>query len=169
MPRPFLNLLYGLCSGLLVASTALGADITVHIESFGLYRLEGVEHTQRADQTSGSVYTASRKVFLQQTDRVPLTLGTAFGVSFVVEAPGRSTVRLRSITRYPSPGLTNPKTGTTGLHDEVVITVPVGKPVVDEFLFSYEWELVPGVWVWQLWDGEKKLAEKSFVVVRPGS
>ena len=159
--------LRGLLFVFLFCGTASAADVTVHVKSFGTFRLEGLKLEERADQTTGVVGSVSQTVFEEQTDRIPLRIGAAFGATFTVEAPGQSTVRLRSVTLYPSPGLRNPVTGVTGSHDEAVMTYRVGELSSDWFLFYYDWELVPGVWVWQLWDGDKKLAEKSFTLAKP--
>ena len=152
---------------LFVSGAASAADITVDVKSFGIFRVDNLKLEKRADQTGGVVVSSAHTVFEKQTDRIPARIGTAFGPTFVVRAPGQTSVRLRSVTRYPSPGLTNPVTKVTGMRDETVLTFTVGEASQDLFHFTYDWELVPGVWVWQLWDGETKVAEKSFVIVRP--
>jgi hypothetical protein len=130
------------------------ADITVRLEEFGVYRIEGRPNV--------------RAELLRTTDRVPLQLGTTFGVSVSVHGPNDDRERtLRKITRFPPPGLTDPRTGRTRPYSETLVTVRVGQMPRSLFTFDHAWEMVPGVWTIEYWLGEEKLAEKQFTVVKP--
>jgi hypothetical protein len=34
------------------------------------------------------------------------------------------------------------------------------------YQFGHDWEIVPGTWTIELWDGDRKLASQSFQVVK---
>jgi hypothetical protein len=145
----------------------MSSDVSVRIEDFGLYRFEGILLTEDVTQATGS-RQEGHHVLIQTTDRIPAKLGVIFGIGFVVDAPANiREVTFRRITRFPPPGLTNPKTGRTHLFNESLRTYQVGQKLHATYGFDEEWEIVPGTWRIELWDSEHKAAEKAFFVTRP--
>lgn len=141
--------------------------ISVRIVEFGLYRFERIRVIEDVTQATGSLQEGSH-VLIQATDQIPAKLGITFGIAFVVDAPDNvREVNLRRITRFPAPGLTNPKTGATHSFNESLRTYQVGQKLHSTYGFDEEWEIVPGIWQIELWDGQHKVAGKAFSVTRP--
>lgn len=130
------------------------ADVWMHGIDYGIYRIEG----------SGPGRTAK---LLEKTDRIPLKRGTTFGVMVEILGPKDGRERtLRKITRFPAPGLTNPRTGKTRPYSETQVTVHLGDTLHGLFTFDHPWEMVPGTWSIEYWQGDEKIIDKQFNVVR---
>ena len=74
---------------------------------------------------------------------------------------------LEKVTLIPQPGIQNPNTGETKLRSESSFPTDAGAIHYAGYTFTYPWEIVPGVWTMELWDGDRKLASQSFNVVKP--
>lgn len=154
MKSLYLHLLTAIL-GAALALPVRAADISVHGVDFGIYRIEG----------SGSGREAK---LVQKTDRIPLKRGTTFGVMVDIHGAqdGRERM-LRKITRFPAPGLKNPRTGKTRPYNETLVTVRDGDVLHGLFTFDHAWEMVPGTWSIEYWLGDEKLIGKQFNVVKP--
>ena len=76
-------------------------------------------------------------------------------------------VSLRFVGLFPARGLRNPQTGRTTHKDQVTAVNAMGERYVNLYTFEHDWEIVPGVWTFQIWYQGRKLAEQSFTVVKP--
>lgn len=93
-------------------------------------------------------------------------LGAAFGFRFVVAgAPAGAAVALRQVTRYPRQGMRDPQAGRTVYEKEETISANLGEAKISGFRIDEYWEIVPGVWVFELWNRDRKLAEQRFTLV----
>jgi hypothetical protein len=152
-----------------IAPLAVQAQIShVEIVEFGIYTARVVRREEAPGTAAGKSQLLADIVLRESTDRVPLALGTYFGMRYVVRGnPEGAQVKLTRVTRFPPPGLTNPATGRTVAVERTERQPVIGRRAYAGFSFDVEWELVPGTWTFELWDGERKLAEKSFQVFRP--
>lgn len=145
----------------------------------------GAEVVHRIDIVQYGIYTAtveagSRKVMnglahnvvtnihhAVTTTTVPAQLGVHFGFRYriVGSAPGRH-VTLRKVTLFPPPGLKPPDAAKPMQRNEYTLQRKTGETSYTDYSFDHPWELIPGQWTLQLWEGNRKLAEKSFTVVR---
>jgi hypothetical protein len=144
-----------------------GADISLRVQEYGLFRVETTQTFADPTHVAGRRHLG-RHVLLQTTDRIPLEQGVTFGLAVALEGPmdGREWT-LRRVTRFPVPGLTNPRTGKIQPYEERLFILRVGETATVSFTFDHEWEMVPGIWAFEYWQGEEKLAEKVFVVTKP--
>ena len=107
----------------------------------------------------------SEPQFMEQTDTVPASLKTAFGVAFKVQGePKNGFVDLN--VKYLHPSITDPILGKVSTSDEVKITAPIDKIMPVGWIFDHEWEIVSGPWTIQILKDEKILAEKTFNVTK---
>lgn len=108
-------------------------------------------------------YLRVRK-FVEEKETVPGTLGTAFG--FVFTAKGNGPLSLTA--RYLHPPMANALTREITTAHEMPLSVrpQEGETEAVSWAFTREWEIAPGAWTLQLWDGGKKLAERKFTVTR---
>ena len=103
------------------------------------------------------------------TTKIPALPGTRFGIRYVLHgAPTGGYAGIREVWRFPEPGLTNPKTGKTS-HEQVdrAIVQVTDKEIFSGYALLYDWELVPGIWTFEVWTGEQLLLKQLFDVVRP--
>ena len=53
-----------------------------------------------------------------------------------------------------------------GFRYEVHAETSIGPREIAGYQFGHDWEIVPGTWTIELWDGDRKLASQSFQVVK---
>jgi hypothetical protein len=76
-------------------------------------------------------------------------------------------VTIRKITLIPQPGIRNPKTGNTTVRNEYSFKRNIGETAFTNYTLEESWEVAPGTWTFELWAGNRKLASKSFNLVKP--
>jgi hypothetical protein len=104
----------------------------------------------------------------EKTYRISARTGVRFGVRYrIVGQPADADVKVKLVIRFPPAGLRNPQTGTPSYSDESTITRKVGKVTTAGFGFDRDWEMVPGIWTIEIWDGNRRLLEQRFTVVKP--
>jgi len=140
----------------------------VEISDAGIYKSR-VTGREEAPGTPAGYRNVVTDIELQQrTTTVPAKLGIEFGFRYsIIGKPDGAAVRLKIISHYPSPGLRNPKTGNTTVRGEYSVERKLGEQSWKSYLFEDDWELVPGTWTFEIWQGERKLAEQSFTIVTP--
>lgn len=140
-------------------------SVQVQIESFGTYQAEVKRVVSNPNAPSGYSNEIGKTSLIKKTDRIPLRKGLTFGVDVlpIGQNKGRP-VRLKYAWRFPAPGLKNPETGKTSLRDETLGEFVFGDSRIILYTFDVDFEMLPGQWLFEIWDGEKKLAEKSFTM-----
>jgi hypothetical protein len=157
MPARALRLCWPLALFCILATSAVAQ--TPRIE-----RVDVVEAAIYRTREEGGVLHAE---LVQAATLIPARLGTAFGFKYVVVGPPAGTqVPLRLVTHYPDPGIRDPASRDPARRrSEEVVFVRAGESLVYGFRFGQAWEAVPGPWLFELWDGNRKLAEQAFTVV----
>ncbi len=69
----------------------------------------------------------------------------------ILGAPSNATISVKMVTIYPKEGLKNPKTHGTSYRDEYMIDKPIGPMQYKGYKIDQDWQLVPGVWTFQIW------------------
>jgi len=140
----------------------------IDIVETGIYRAQTVSTEQAPDTASRQRSLLSETRLLVSTTRIEARIGVHFGMRYrVVGRPADASVRLTSVTHYPAPGLKNPNAGKSLLRGEHPLFATIGQINYRGYVFERDWELVPGAWIFELWDGNRKLASQTFEVVRP--
>ncbi len=134
----------------------------------GIYRADVIRRQDAPGTPTGDISVVDGMKIVSYATMVPAKLGTRFGVRFrIVGFPMGTTIELAMVTRLPKEGLRNPKTGETILRSEYVAKHQIGDVSYRDFAFDEEWELVPGVWTFEILYQGRKLAEQAFTVVKP--
>src|SRR5262245_22068926 len=134
----------------------------------GIYRAETLAIEQAPGTASRQRNVLSYTGLIEPTTRIEAKIGVHFGLRYrVVGRPNNATVKLTSVTLYPAPGLKNPKAASHQPRGEHPLFATIGQINYRGYVFEQDWELVPGKWTFELWDGERKLASQSFDVVKP--
>jgi hypothetical protein len=142
--------------------------VSIEVLESGLYRAEAKETIAAPGAVTGTSGVLKGKiVFYENTSRVPAMVGTSFGFRFrVLGIPAGAEVAITKITHFPPPGLTNPATGRMQASDTARLRRRGGDVTVTGYGFDNPWEAAPGEWRIELWDGDRKLVEQRYTVVR---
>jgi hypothetical protein len=100
---------------------------------------------------------------LATATEIPGALGVTFGIHYALDT-GRTPVR--TIMVFPPAGLKNPRFPAavhTYSHDEICD----GSDCYDTYGLDFPWEIVPGIWSFQVWANGQMVLEKRFKVVLP--
>jgi hypothetical protein len=157
---------------LLVATSSVSAQAPrierIDIVDYGIYESAFSRKIEDPNSAGGSRSAVVRTMIKERTVTIPARNGLQFGFRFmVVGEPKDAPVKLKSITRFPPQGMRNPNSQNASYQDEYTATVALGSADYRGYSFDNDWELVPGVWTFELWDGDRKLAEQKFTVVKP--
>ena len=150
-----------------LAFPVLAADVQgVEIGQYGVYTGDKIGQEDAANAAAGYRSVTINIVFQQKTDTINAAVGTSFGFEYVIRSAEEGEVDL--IVKYLHPAITNPKTGKVFTNQEIISGKrAIGKTHLIGYRFDEAWEIVPGAWTIQLFYGDKKLAEKTFQVVKP--
>jgi hypothetical protein len=153
---------YGLMLGGARAQTVERIDVT----EFGIYTADTKQIVSAPQSTTGIAQrvSASSIKLAKATTTVPGRIGVRFGFRYRIIGDGQS-VTLRRIVHIPEPGVHNPEKGII-LTSEVHADTAIGPLEIAGYQFGHDWEIVPGTWTIELWDGDRKLASQSFQVVK---
>lgn len=136
----------------------------VKIVSFGIYTADAQSSTRDSQGVKQNISTNFRLAVATTT--VPIQLGVRFGFEYIVAGPSRgAAVSLKKVTVYPEAGLKSPAVPQPIYQNESVVSAKVGEKSYTGYRLDDPWELVPGDWLIQLWDGDRKPAEKKFTLV----
>jgi Domain of unknown function (DUF3859) len=150
------------------SSAAIGQTIKrVEIVEFGIYSVKVEKSVSAVGAASGYRNELSNERLVTATDTMPARLGVNFGFRYQIIGNNGATVTLKKVTLIPQPGIQNPKTGDTKIRGEISFERVVGGKYYTGFGFDDSWEVVPGIWTIELWDGDRKLASQSFNLVKP--
>jgi len=92
-------------------------------------------------------------------------VGIGFGVRFrSTGEPRGAQATLRSVWKIPAPGIHNPNNDITYRESVVDFTTAIGSVHWRGYGLDQPWEVVPGTWTIEIWQGERKLLERSFTI-----
>ena len=130
-----------------------------------------VESSTRVDDPSTATGTVLRSIGtkpLEKTTQIPARIGVRFGFGYRLIAPNAvSPVILKTVKLYPPGGMTNPANGRTVERYEGLLPCNIVVTCWTGFAFEQPWELIPGIWTMQIWQGSTLLANQVFNVVSP--
>ena len=140
----------------------------VEIIEAGIYRAETKSIEQAPDTATRQRNILSDTMLVAATTRIEAKIGVHFGIRYrLVGRPNNTTIKLISVTQYPAPGLKNPRADSNQMRGEHPLFATIGQINYRGYVFEQDWEIVPGTWTLELWDGKRKLASQTFEVVKP--
>jgi hypothetical protein len=165
-------LYFALPVALVIAPLSLYAQTVsvdrIEILEKGIYQAQTTGTTQAGSTATGQVRGLGNIELVRETTTIPMRLGLEFGFRYsLVGSPKGAEVPVKFVTIFPEPGLYNPAKGQTFHRDEYIRTKTLGNPAYKGYGFEHSWELVPGVWTFQIWYQDRMLTEQRFTVVRP--
>ncbi len=136
----------------------------VQIIERGIYRARTVAQIS-APGTTGVINLVRDAQLITNTTIIPGVVGVRFGLRYVAIGHFTSETSLRLVITFPPGGLRNPETGQVIHQNSHLISVANRARLYREYHFENHWEIVPGLWHFEFWDGRKKLAEQRFCVL----
>jgi hypothetical protein len=138
------------------------------IIEYGIYTLDREVKGKDAQGIHLASGTNIRHTATKRT--VPAQTGTTFGFRYaVVGKPYGAPVSLRKIIVFPPPGLQPSPSSKRVLQDEFAVQAEVGQTNYELYTLEDSFELVPGTWLIEIWQGDRKLAAESFTLEKPGN
>ena len=121
--------------------------------------------TPSAGAVTGSVKELGEVKLSPEPPATSARVGIGFGVRFrSFGARDGERAMLRSVWTIPEPGVANPTNGNTYRQSVAEFATTIGTNHVRGYSFDEPWEVVPGAWTLEIWQGDRKLLEKSFEI-----
>lgn len=160
---PFLLLLMAPTGPYAQSQLVERADVT----RWGIYDVQIVGATADKNLAGGSMNVVAKRRHVRETTTIFARVCTSFGFEYVlVGAPNDAAVPIRMVTRFPGQGVHNPETGVTTYEHETLVRRTIGQIHFRSYTLENDWEVVPGVWTFELWHGDRKLVDRSFTLSR---
>jgi len=146
---------------------------TTHIDRLELVEAGFYDNTKvkvtgsatAAGAAMGRVDELAEIKLLPSPPAVSARVGVGFGIRFRSFGDHNGTqAPLRSVWKIPEPGIHNPTNGNTYRQSVADFTTTIGGTHWRGYGFDEPWEVVPGTWTIEIWQGERKLIEKSFTI-----
>ncbi|MCB1451877.1 MAG: DUF3859 domain-containing protein [Nitratireductor sp.] len=151
-----------------VAASAEDLTITgARIVDIGVYQIRKGEVTGNSATPTGEISAVDEAMLLEPGTGITARIGLEFGFRYVVEGlPEGAPVELDFVQTYPAPGLQSPDGGAPQRSVRFRRTKTIGKTEYLGYGFEQDWEMVPGKWTFEVWQGESKLLFQTFEVGR---
>jgi hypothetical protein len=139
----------------------------IDIVDHGTYTAQTEGHIAAPGTVAGSWTTLGKIQHAVTTYTVPTQIGVRFGFNYIVVGePQGAPASLHVVNIFPSPGLNNPASPQPKTRDEYDRVVHVGEELYTGYRFDHDWEIVPGIWTFQLWYEGRMAAEQKFTIVK---
>ncbi len=133
----------------------------------GTYRAQIVGTVEQPGTAIGKTNQLGDIVKLETTTTVRARLGTSFGIEFRLSgAPEGAEAPITIVVVLPKAGLFNPATQKRTFREEWRPSPRlVGGASLVGYLLEMDWEIVPGIWTFEIWSNGRKLGEQPFCVI----
>ncbi len=154
-------------STLAACATNKPIDANNFIEKWvGIFEADSIERIPSDTSPTGmrSIIRGARPII--QTTRIVPRVGMRFGFGYqLTDEQKRATGALHYVWRYPKDGIRNPLTDVKFDKFEYQTTCTGDKTCVIGYSFTEPWEMVPGIWTLELWQGINIIHRKNFEVI----
>jgi Domain of unknown function (DUF3859) len=140
----------------------------VEVVSAGVFKSKIARKVASPGSATGTREVIASEKLLRRTTEIKARLGDEFGFRYrIVGKPKSAKVSVKIVTIYPGEGLRNPKADKPTQREELNEDRPIGRVLYESYHFDHDWEMVPGIWTFEIWYDGKKLAEQKFTVAKP--
>jgi hypothetical protein len=161
--------LLGLALLVFAVGTASAQQVkSVEVYEFGTYAASGAHYTHPPSAQGIKIEGHDGYTHLETTRTIAARIGARFGFRYRVTGttPGVY-APLKMVWRFPPPGIV----GADPAHPVELEVVEFDATSNDNYVITMSLEstsdLVPGIWTFEIWSGDKKLAEQKFEVLAP--
>jgi hypothetical protein len=164
--------LFQLCIALVGLGVSQAQDRPAHIDSIdilekGIYDSREVARVPTPELASGKSRLLADLKLVKETTTIPARLGVRFGIRYkLVGEPAGAPAPLLWVVKFPEQGLRNPETNQTKPDDRVKLNRTIGDIHYRGYGLDADWEVVPGIWTFEIWQDDRKLAEQKFELVK---
>lgn len=139
----------------------------IEFSNAGIYRFDTVQLENAPNSIKGYFRVVKNMRLVERTTLIPASVGVSLGVDFeILGQPNGEPVTIRFVTRFPAPGLRDPKTGKVHLTSVNDRQYRVGDRSFRSYSFDEPWEIVEGTWALEFWYRGRILASQKFEVVK---
>jgi Domain of unknown function (DUF3859) len=139
----------------------------IRIVERGLFHTETARRTLDSNSPTGRLSTVANIKLVKSTTTIPARRGVEMGIRIVIDgAPKGARIPLKVIEHFPKAGVHNPKTQAITYLYEHRFTMKIGDRHYEGYSLDNPWEVVPGVWTFDVWYHGHKMAEQKFYVAR---
>lgn len=135
----------------------------VDIIEKGIFR--AIPKLAQHDQSSptGGIRALAGIALIKSTGTFKPAIGMHFGIRYTIRGfPIGARVPIKIVQHYPIAGLLNPRTKKTTYTYQQTSMKVVGYPAFEGYHLGAAWELVPGIWSFEIWHDGRLLAEQKF-------
>jgi hypothetical protein len=133
----------------------------------GQYEAITIGHIVQPHTAVGQTNELANTRKLKATTTVEGRLGASFGVEYaLVGKPAGAAVPVSIVVVLPKEGLKNPQRAErTFIERWLPAPKWIGSTTIVGYTFDHAWEIVPGLWTFEIWSDDQKLGEQAFCVV----
>jgi hypothetical protein len=148
-------------ASLIAISSAAPANAGARLLDYGMYATGGETN---CDFSSPIGYCALQSIdHVATATDIPGALGISFGIHYGFDGQAAA---IRSVLLFPPAGLKNPRFAAP-THSYVRDESCDGSDCYDLYALDFPWEVVEGIWTFQIWANGSLVLEKKFRVVLP--
>ena len=140
-------------------------EVSAELLWSGIYSTERDRFVEDSQSVTGKRILSQGARLELETTRIPARIGTRFGIGFVFHGDAGTVIAHQRVVRTPA--VTNPATNKSMTGSTIDRSAPVNTPLFSGYVFEYDWGLVPGVYIFEIWSGGKKLVSQEFTVSTP--
>jgi Domain of unknown function (DUF3859) len=133
----------------------------------GLYEAETMGVIAQPDTAMGRTNELFNTRKLQATTTIDGRLGVSFGLEYaLVGKPAGANVPITIVVVLPKEGLLNPNRAQPTYREQwLPAPKTIGGANIVGYTLEHAWEVVPGLWTFEIWSGDQKLGEQAFCVL----
>ena len=161
--------LLGLTLLVFAAGTASAQQVkSVEVYEFGTYEANGFHYSHTPSAQGIKIEGHDGYTHLETTRTITARIGARFGFRYRVTGTAPSVYApLKMVWKFPPPGIV----GADPTHPVELEVVEFDATSNDSYVITMSLEsasdLVPGIWTFEIWSGDKKLTEQKFEVLAP--
>ena len=144
-------------------------EFEINLLEHGMYQIDYANVIKLENENSPKGYfyeTNSEQYLSKQTEKIPLSLDTAFGIKFqLISEDDDSFIPLKIVFDHPE--IENPETKFSFTRTEKTFECEVNTLHLEIFIFDYTWEMVEGYWTLHLEYHNQIVFSKEFELYIP--
>ncbi len=165
-----MRMITGIVALAMSASLACGQSPRVdgaEVVNPGIYSAKVTKRIEDKSISTGNRNVVSEIENIEITTLIPAKVEMFFGLEGTIfGAPKGARIPVKIVWRYPQPGLNNPAGGAAKLTDEYMDSVNIGNTFQFFWQLTQDWQIVPGVWTFEMWYQGLKLISQNFTLVK---
>jgi len=144
-----------------------GTVRNIEIYEYGIY--DSPEGIDVGLSRQGVVNTELDHIeLLQSTRTVVAQIGVQFGFRFrITGSPDGAPVPITIVMKFPEPGIAALNSTRRFVDDDFSYVQAMNSEDFYTFTFDRAEEMVPGLWTFEVWVGDRKFGEETFNVILP--